>query len=79
MKLTFQLMIESDDQPLVITELLSVDRSTVDPGNVGLQLREARELLAQSHTAMVTALVKSFIATASQCPSCYRPLALASK
>lgn len=74
MKLTFQLMIESDDQPPVITELLSVDRSTVDPGNVGLQLKEARELLAHSQTAMVQAQVKSFIATASQCPSCHRPL-----
>ena len=43
MRLTFQLVIEPDDQPPVITELLKVERSTLDPGSLGLHLNEAKE------------------------------------
>lgn len=74
MRLTFQLVIEPDDQPPVITPLLHVERSTLEPGSLGLQLSEAREMLNQGQAAMVTAQVNEFIDTACLCPICSRHL-----
>ncbi len=45
MRLRFQLVIEPDDQPPVITDLLRVERSELDPGSLGLHLSEASLLL----------------------------------
>lgn len=74
MRLTFQLVIEPDDQPPVITELLRVERSELDPGSLGLHLSEAHELLNHGQSAMVTAQVNEFIDNARQCSHCHRHL-----
>jgi len=74
MRITFQLVIETDDQPPVITELLKVERSTLDPGSLGPHLSEAKELLSHGQSAMVTAQVNEFINQARQCPHCHRQL-----
>ena len=74
MRLRFQLVIEPDDQPPVITDLLRVERSELDPGSLGLHLSEAHELLNHGQSAMVTAQVNEFIDNARQCPNCHRHL-----
>lgn len=74
MRLTFQLVIEPDDQPPVITDLLSVEQSDLDAGSLGLHLNEAHELLNHGQSAMVTAQVSEFVDNVRQCPECHRHL-----
>ncbi len=45
MRFKIQLVMESDDQGAVATELLSIERTQMSAGNLGLHLSEAREML----------------------------------
>lgn len=74
MRLIFQPMIEPDDQPPVISNLLRVERSELDPGRLGLHLSEAHELLTLAQSAMVTVQVNEFADNARQCTDCHRHL-----
>ena len=74
MRLRFQRVIEPDDQPPVISDLLRAERSELDPDCLGLHLSEAHELLNHGQSAMVTAQVNEFVDNALQCPDCHRHL-----
>ena len=74
MRFKVQLIVEGDNQRPVVTELMRLERSMLDDGNLGLHLSEARGLMAQLQGTMVDAQIDAFIAEASECADCHRPL-----
>lgn len=77
MKMTLQVVIEDEDHqtPPMVKELLSLERNVeaLCPETFGLKLGEAKEILAEIQTVLVTAQATSFIDHRSSCPECGIP------
>lgn len=74
MRITVQVVIESDEERLPERhEVAQLDRSELDAGTVGLQLEEAKQLLASMQEVIVAEQVSRCLATRAPCPGCGRP------
>ena len=77
MKITIQVMIEDDDTtPQAATaKVISLERNGEDlgPSTLGLKLDEAKEILAEIQTALVTAQATRFLERQCSCPECWMP------
>jgi hypothetical protein len=74
MRITVQVVIESDGQNTPeLHEVAQLDRGELDPGTVGLQLEEAKQLLATVQEVVVAEQVRSCLAARVACPGCGRP------
>lgn len=73
MKFTVQVAIEADDATPVVREVFTFERGGLGPGNVGLALAEAKDLLTSVQEAMVTEQIKEALAEAAPCPECGTP------
>jgi hypothetical protein len=73
MRITVQVMIESDGQNAPeLHEVAQLDRGELDPGTVGLQLEEAKQLLASMQEVIVAEQVSRCLADRVACPDCGR-------
>jgi hypothetical protein len=76
MKVTIQVVIEDDDMPQVAKAgVISIERSVEElcPETLGLKLGEAKEILAEIQTALVTAQTTRFQERQCSCPDCGTP------
>jgi len=78
MKMTIQVIIEDDDtspQEAVAAKIIALERSVEDlrSETLGLRLGEAKEILAEIQSALVTAQAKRFQEHQCSCPECGTP------
>ena len=77
MKMTIQVVIEDEDHqtPPVVKEVISLERNVEDlrASTLGLKLDEAKEILAEIQTALVTAQATHFQERQCSCPECGTP------
>ncbi len=77
MRMTIQVVIEDDDHlmPPVVKEVISLERNVEDlrPEILGLKLDEAKVILAEVQTALVTAQATHFLERQCSCPECGTP------
>jgi hypothetical protein len=76
MKITIQVMIEDDVMPQAAKAgVISIERSVEElrPETLGLKLDEAKEILAEIQTALVTAQATRFQECQCSCPDCGTP------
>jgi hypothetical protein len=76
MKMTLQVVIEDEDHmPPIVKEVFSLERKNGDlrSETLGLKLNEAKEILAEVQTMLVTAQAARFQQQQSSCPDCERP------
>jgi len=76
MKMTLQVVIEDEDHmPPIVKEVFSLERKNGDlrPETLGLKLDEAKEILAEVQTMMVTTQATRFQQQQSSCPDCGKP------
>jgi len=76
MKITIQVMIEDDAMPQAAKAgVISIERSVEElrPETLGLKLDEAKEILAEIQTALVTAQSTRFQERQCSCPECGTP------
>src|SRR5450432_497130 len=77
MKMTLQVVIEDEDHYMspIIKEIFSLERNNGDlrPETLGLKLDEAKEILAEVQTMMVTTQATRFQQQQSSCPDCGKP------
>jgi hypothetical protein len=71
MKLTVSVIVRADDEDQgTAHEVLSLERSQLAPGNLGLRIDEAKELLAAVQDELVSEQARAAIAEQVACPSC---------
>jgi hypothetical protein len=81
MKITIQILIEDETaQEAVAPKILSFERNdeALRPETLGLKLDEAKAILAEIQTALVTAQAAQELSHQRDCPECgrpYRPMA----
>jgi hypothetical protein len=69
-----QVVIEADDDiPPEVHEVAELHRGALQADTLGLQLAEAKELLARVQEVVVEEQVRSCLATRVACPRCRRP------
>ncbi|MGH3499918.1 MAG: ISKra4 family transposase [Nocardioidaceae bacterium] len=76
MKLSVQVITHPDehtDEPAVTKQVLAIDRDELTPDTLGLQLAEAKELLAEVQDTLVEHQVGRAVADHVPCPGCGRP------
>lgn len=77
MKMTIQVVIEDDGTTpqAAATQVISLERNVEDlrPETLGLKLDEAKAVLAELQTALVTAQVTRFLEHQCSCPECGTP------
>ncbi len=77
MRMTLQVVIEDEDHhtPPLIKEVFRLERKGEDlrPETLGLSLDEAKEVLAEIQTTLVTAQAARFLEQQSSCPDCGMP------
>ncbi len=76
MKITIQVIIEDNTAPqATAAKVISLERNVEDlrPETLGLKLDEAKEILAEIQTMMVTAQAARFLEYQCSCPDCGTP------
>ena len=75
MKITVQVVLHADDdtQTTVVREAFTLTRGALEPDTVGLQLQEAKDLLATVQDTLVEHQVAAALASAASCPDCGIP------
>jgi hypothetical protein len=76
MKLSVQVIVHPDDDTdttPVVKEVFALDRDALAPDTLGLQLAEAKDLLAAVQDALVEHQVNAAIAQQAPCPHCGKP------
>lgn len=77
MKMTIQVVIEDEDHhtPPIVKEVFSLERKSDDlcPETLGLKLDEAKAILAELQTTLITAQAMRFLEQQSSCPECGVP------
>jgi hypothetical protein len=73
MRITVQVVIEQDGQNgPELHEVARLDRSELDAGTIGLQLAEAKQILANVQEVMVAEQVQACLDARVPCPDCGR-------
>lgn len=77
MRIRVQVLIESDQEaaPCHVEEVACFERDHLSPETFGLQLTEAKQLLASVQHAMAESQVREYVEQQCQCPHCLQPLA----
>src|SRR5437867_4046443 len=77
MRMTLQVVIEDEDHhmPPLVKEVFRLERKCEElrPEILGLKLDEAKDVLAEVQTVLVTAQATSFLKQQSCCPDCGIP------
>ena len=74
MKITVQVVLHADDDTqTVVREAFTLNRETLTPDTMGLQLREAKDLLAAVQDTLVEYQVTTELAAQVDCPDCGIP------
>ena len=74
MKVTVQVVLHADDDTqTLVREVFTLNRETLAPDTVGLQLQEAKDLLAAVQDTPVEHQVAAALASAASCPDCGIP------
>ena len=74
MKITVQVVLHADDDTqTVVREAFTLNRETLTPDTVGLQLQEAKDLLAAVQDTVVEHQVNTALSTQVGCPDCGIP------
>jgi len=77
MKMTLQVVIEDEDHhtPPMVKEVFSLERRSENfcPETLGLSLDEAKDVLAEIQTTLVTTQAARFLEQHSFCPDCRMP------
>jgi len=77
MKVTVSVTLEADDDsPTVVHEVFSLERGALVPESLGLQLDEAKDLLAAVQEKMVNEQVRGALASETAGPECGRTPAM---
>jgi hypothetical protein len=73
MKVTMSVTLEADDNARsVVHEVFTLERGALAPDTLGLQLDEAKELLAAVQETVVNEQVRATLAAETACPGCGR-------
>jgi hypothetical protein len=71
MKITVSVTIQADDDaPAVVSDVFTLERTTLAPASVGLHLDEAKDLLSAVQEKMAGEQAQVALAEAAACPSC---------
>src|SRR6476620_2999810 len=75
MKIKIQVIIEptsqdQEDQPQVVEEITLLERDTLLPETLGLNLAEAKEIMAGIQNVLTTEQVKEYVEQHRHCPEC---------
>ena len=74
MKITVQVVLHADDDTqTLVREAFTLNRETLTPDTVGLQLQEAKDLLAAVQDTLVEYQVTTELAAQVDCPDCGIP------
>jgi hypothetical protein len=73
MRITVQVIIESDERPPERHDVAQLDRGELAGDTVGLQLAEAKHLLSSVQEVVVAEQVRDCLATRVSCPECGLP------
>ncbi|NET47130.1 ISKra4 family transposase [Okeania sp. SIO2B3] len=75
MKIKFQVVVESDDsQPQIIQEITEIERSYLQPENLGLSLTEAKTLLKKVQQTLVEQQIAEYEHQQNSCQHCQKKL-----
>src|SRR5438552_2179776 len=76
MRIRIQVIIEADQEvtPPHIEEVACFERGPLSPETLGLQLSEAKQLLAGVQQVMTESQVEEYVEQQRQCPHCQQPL-----
>lgn len=77
MRIRVQVIIESDQEvrPPHVKEVACFQRGTLSPETLGLQLSEAKQMLAAVQQIMTESQVEEYVQQQRQCSHCQQPLA----
>lgn len=77
MRIRVQVLIESDQEaaPLCVEEVACFERGELTPETLGLQLSEAKQVLASVQQVIVAQQVESYVEQQRQCSHCHQTLA----
>ena len=70
MKVSVQVVVETDGTPTVVAETFTLERGALAAGTVGLRLDEAKDLLFAVQATVVNEQVKESLAAQTPCPGC---------
>jgi hypothetical protein len=70
MKMTLQVVIQHGDEPPMVNEIACLERDTLTLDTLGLNLQEAKTVLAQLQETLVTEQVAVAVAPHLTCPHC---------
>ena len=73
MRVSIQVVVESDDVERTAQEVATVTRTDLRPDTLGLHLDDAKNLLASVQRAVVEQQVAEYLAHQRTCPCCGRP------
>jgi hypothetical protein len=74
MKITVQVVLHADDDSqTVVREVFTLTREALAPDTVGLQLQEAKDLLAAVQDTLVEHQVRTALSAQAACPDCGTP------
>ena len=77
MRIQIQVIIEADHEatPARVEEVACFERGSLSPETLGLQLDEAKQLLAGIQQVMAESQVEEYVEQQRQCSHCQQPLA----
>ena len=70
MKVTIQVIIEHDDEPPIVDQIVCLERAALTSDTLGLTLAEAKTVLAQVQDVMVTQQAAAYVAQQQTCRHC---------
>ena len=70
MKITVQVVLESGDEPAIVTEVATLEREALTEATLGLTLAESKTILASVQETMVAQQAASYSAAQQTCPTC---------
>jgi hypothetical protein len=70
MKVRLQVIIERDDEPPIVDEVVSLEREALTPQTPGLTLAEAKRILAQLQETLVNQQAAAYVAQRRTCTRC---------
>jgi hypothetical protein len=73
MRVTIQVLIEHDDEPPIVDEIVCLERAALTSDTRGLTLAEAKTVLAQLQDVMVTQQATAYVTQQQTCPHCGAP------
>src|SRR5688572_19455863 len=76
MRFTLKLMVEDENTEGIIEEVIKFDKGFTDHNNVGLSLKESKQILKALQVSIILQQAKKYSESKRICPCCHKQLKL---